>query len=154
MLLGDWSIGTLFVWETGARFGVSSGLQTLFGNVASLADFSGDRNIGGRSPGRGGLSWFNASDVASFTFPAAGETGNSGRNSFKGPRYVNLDLSFFKSFPLREQKRIQFRIEVYNAFNKAHFGLPITNLSSPDFGKFTYTVGTPRTVRAALRFDF
>ncbi len=89
-----------------------------------------------------------------FDFPVAGENGTSGRNTFKGPMYVNLDVALFKSFPVRERSSIQLRIEGYNIFNRANFARPDADLSSDTFGEITSTVGTPRSLQVALRFQF
>ena len=89
-----------------------------------------------------------------FTIPEPGDAGNSGRNSFKGPAYFNTDMTFFKHFRVREGNRIQIRAEVYNIFNKTHFGVPIANVSDGGFGQFTSTIGSPRAIQLAARYIF
>jgi len=49
---------------------------------------------------------------------------------------------------------MQIRAEIYNLFNKAHFGIPNTDISQSNFGKFTSTIGTPRMIQLALRYEF
>ena len=83
-----------------------------------------------------------------------GEPGSSGRNAFKGPRYFNTDLAFYKPFQIGDDNHLQIRGEIYNLFNKPHFGIPTTDISQSDFSKFTYTVGTPRMIQIALRYEF
>jgi hypothetical protein len=95
-------------------------------------------------------------------FPAA----MSGRNAFRGPGSWNLDLGIYKLFYLSERFRLQFRGELYNAFNHANL---YAQTGSNDIGSgFTYldarrgynenllipTNGSFRTVQLALRLTF
>jgi len=154
LIFSDWELGVLSLWESGRRFSVSSDLQTLFANVESLANYSGKRSAGSLDYRSYGVYWFNVDEVGLFTTPEAGETGTSGRNSFKGPKYFNVDMAVFKHFRIGENKRIQVRAEIYNLFNRTHFGIPVTGLSRADFASFTSTIGVPRTVQISARFSF
>ena len=68
---------------------------------------------------------------AAYTFVGTriGEFGNSQRGSCLGPPTKNVDFSLYKNFTstwlkesfLGEEARIQFRIEMFNAFNTAQF---------------------------------
>jgi hypothetical protein len=58
-----------------------------------------------------------------------------GRNSFRGPRYQDVDLTIVKEFAITERARIQLRMTAYNAFNKLNlapfsFGSTSTIISS------------------------
>jgi hypothetical protein len=68
-----------------------------------------------------GVYYFTSAQFAQFSFPNAGEIGNSGRNSFRGPAYYNVDLSLIKKFRVTETSSFQFRAEAYNAFNHTQF---------------------------------
>jgi hypothetical protein len=58
-----------------------------------------------------------------FCLPAPGTDG-AGRNIFTAPSYWNVDLGFIKTFPIGERFKIQFRTEMFNAFNHANFDNP------------------------------
>ncbi len=152
--LGNWNFGVLYVWESGQRFSVRSGRETAYAGVNSFMDYSGNRNIGNFFKLDGGEYWFNDTQIASFTMPAAGSTGTSGRNSFTGPNYSNIDLSLFKNFPIGDRQSFQLRIEAYNLFNFVHWGLPNLNFQDASFGKINSTIGTPRSMQLALRYQF
>jgi hypothetical protein len=50
---------------------------------------------------------------------------------------------------------IEFRWEVFNAFNNVNLALPANDLQdSSDFGKILNTVGGPRVMQFGLRFQF
>jgi hypothetical protein len=153
--ISDWNFGFLIVRESGARFSASSGLETFAAGADSLANYSGSRNIGAISRQNRQIYWFTANEISAFTFPGAGETGTSGRNSFVGPGYFNVDISVVKGFRFGEIRRLNLRAEAYNAFNNANFGIPNINLSDPDnFGKITTMAGAPRRLQLALQFEF
>jgi hypothetical protein len=56
---------------------------------------------------------------------------------------------------------MQFRSEFFNIFNRAQYGLPLSDLSANTFGQIVGAVntgpvgtGTPREIQFALRFEF
>jgi hypothetical protein len=63
-------------------------------------------------------------------------------------------MSLFKDFPIREQMRLEFRAEAFNVFNHPQFGLPNANIGNAQAGSITSTVGNPRQLQGALRFQF
>ena len=51
--------------------------------------------------------------------------GNTGRNQFRGAGYWNVDSSLFRGFPIGgPDKRVEFRVEVFNLFNHPKWGNP------------------------------
>jgi len=97
-----------------------------------------------------------------FQMPQAGTFGNAARSVMRGPGINNWEIALFKNFPVRETMRLQFRWELYNAFNHTQFsGLdaaarfdPITGQQvSQSFGQVS-GVRNPRTMQFALRFHF
>ncbi len=70
--------------------------------------------------------------------PPTGQTfcanmfGNNGRNSLVGPGLANLDFMMFKNNYIRrisESFNVQFRVEMFNVFNRANYGPPLTTQS-------------------------
>lgn len=68
----------------------------------------------------------------------------------------NVNLSVFKSFPLYEQMKLQFRAEAFNFTNTPQFGAPDTGVNSPTFGALTNFAqqNDPRAIQLALRLSF
>ena len=154
--IGGWEFGSLVIWQSGSTFTISSGRNTTYGLVNSWANYSGSRNVGNVQRVGDGV-WFYPRDTfaTSFTFPTAGDFGNTGRNTFRGPRYFDTDVSLVKRFRIMENHAITFRVEGYNIFNNVNFGNPTVSLTSPQtFGKLTSIVGSPRIFQMALRYDF
>jgi hypothetical protein len=110
---------------------------------------------GGRTPNH----WINP---AVFLIPAAGTFGDAGRNIVFAPGLWQVDAALAKSISLTEKMALQCRVEAFNIFNRAQFGSPLANLSSPlSFGEITTPVnqgatgsGTPRQFQLALRISF
>ena len=52
-----------------------------------------------------------------FTCAGLDTIGNSGRNSNFGPGFFNMDWAIQKNFPIKESLFLQFRMDMFNAFN-------------------------------------
>ncbi|MBS1827550.1 MAG: TonB-dependent receptor [Acidobacteria bacterium] len=93
--------------------------------------------------------------------PARATIGNSERFPIRGPRNQNWDMTVFKNFPIREAIRVQFRWELYNAWNQTQFSTfdaaarfdPQGRQVNARFGEFT-AARAPRVMQFALRFMF
>lgn len=147
-ILGGWQTNGIATLQTGLPF--TPTLQTSTTNCcASRPDRlrSGELPSGQQSIDR----WF---DVTAFVTPAPFTFGNAGRNILFSPGRVNFDISVFKDFPVREQARFQFRAEAFNIFNHAQFGYPNTSIGNAQAGVISSTLGNPRQVQMALRFQF
>jgi hypothetical protein len=104
-------------------------------------------------------NWINP---LAFSKPADGTWGNAGRNLARGPNFWQTDLSLVKGFPITDRVGLDFRAEAFNAFNRAQFGDPSGDFSSPSFGRITTTVnngaatgsGTAREFQFSLRLRF
>jgi carboxypeptidase family protein/TonB-dependent receptor-like protein len=102
-------------------------------------------------------NWFDAN---AFMLPPAGSYGNVARNSLRGPDLKMVDLSIFKNTAVGKQN-LQFRIEVFNLFNRANFATPTADtLFNPDgtripaATRITHTATTARQVQLGLKFVF
>jgi hypothetical protein len=63
----------------------------------------------------------------------------------------NENVSLAKSFHLTETKRLDFRFEGFNLFNRTQFGNPDLNLNDSTFGVITSQANTPRQMQAAMK---
>jgi len=78
----------------------------------------------------------------SFIAPAAGTYGNLGRNQVIGPGFGDVDLSLLKNIPIyKERVRAQFRVEMFNVFNRVNLAAPVNTVASGSFGQSTSTIG-------------
>jgi hypothetical protein len=104
-------------------------------------------------------------DPSAFVLQGAGFSGNLGRNTLTGPRFVDVDVALAKYVRVSESMGFELRVEAFNIFNHPNFGLPGQNLFSgidqngngipnPTAGQITTTVGTARGLQFALKFRF
>ncbi len=107
--------------------------------------------------------------TAAVTNNAGGTTANvalpplpgSGRNTFDGPRYRDVDGSLTKGFGipntrlLGESARLEIRADVFNVFNLLNLNTSniSTNINADNFGRTTGVLGA-RTVTFQGRFSF
>lgn len=107
----------------------------------------------------GPVDWLNRD---AFSDVATGAYGNLGRNTARGPRFVQVDLSLLKNTQIRNLGRLQFRVEVFNVLNTPIWAAApsATYLTPASFGRVlntfgrTESFGTARQIQLALRYDF
>ncbi|HYP13379.1 MAG TPA: hypothetical protein VEQ63_05615, partial [Bryobacteraceae bacterium] len=76
-------------------------------------------------------------------------------NSIRTERPASADVSLFKTFPIRERLRLQFRAEAFNLTNTPWFPAPATGLGSTNAGVVTLAQqNDPRNIQLALRVTF
>ncbi|MBV8858874.1 MAG: TonB-dependent receptor [Acidobacteria bacterium] len=80
--------------------------------------------------------------------------GTLGRNTFTGPGFWNVDFGLHKKFKVTENSALQLQANAFNIFNHTNFGIPVGNMNSSNFGRSIFTVGTPRVMQLAIRYDF
>jgi hypothetical protein len=83
--------------------------------------------------------------------------GNVGRNTFRGDRNENVDLSVFKDFRITERFQLRYRLQMINAFNHPNFGIPNSialNNAGSLFHNFQENSGGRRTISMGLRLSF
>ncbi len=156
-IIGGWEIAGRFQWTSGRPFTVYSGSNTLSNVVQTPANCSGCEGIGGTFDDQPtGLVWFfNESDRAKFSLPAAGSFSDVGRNAFVGPQVVNLDASIVKRFRWAGRQSLEFRADITNLTNTPSFGFPTATITSTTFGRIYNTVNSfSRKVQFGLKYTF
>ena len=93
---------------------------------------------------------FKASD---FPIPVLGTNGNLGRNTFRGPGYIQTDASLTKRFAVTERVSLSVRLDGYNIPNRTNLLEPVTDLNSNSFGRSTDTLPA-KAYQAGLRLTF
>lgn len=104
--------------------------------------------------------WFNP---LAFALQPAGTFGDTGRGDLRGPDLRVVDLAMSKDTSLVGSRRLELRLEVFNLFNRANFGVP--NLTAfagaadgeaalGSFGRIRNTVTSARQVQLGVRLRF
>lgn len=148
-LIGGWRLSGITSLQDGTRY-----------SPLLAGDYNNDGVTGDRPDrlGSGVLDesersvdqWFATDDFAaqpSYTF------GNAGRNILVGPSYANWDLSLIKQARFGDGSLVEFRVELFNAFNHVNFELPYAVLETSSFGKI-FGAHRAREIEIALRYSF
>jgi hypothetical protein len=158
VLADNWQLNLIASLNSATPFTVYDSTNTslqansppISGITASRPDLVGDPNNGPHTVNQ----WLSASAFHRLNPQTqAGQFGNAGRNIARGPAFADLDLSLFRTFPLTESVRLEFRAEAFNVANHANFGLPVADLNSPNFGQIL-SAGSPRLIQFALKLIF
>lgn len=97
--------------------------------------------------------------VAPATLPTC-HPGNLSRDSILGPGFLNTDFSLTKTTKITEKTNLEFRTELFDAFNHPNFGDPVLNVLSTSFGQIQSTrvptgdFGSARQIQLSLLFHF
>lgn len=165
MLLGGWQLNGVWNWASGLPFTPS--YQACNSDRDSgwcRPDFNGSAGWQASDPGQFG--WFNTAQTllaangqssGPWTRPQRGVQGNVGRNALSGPHFTQLDMSFFKTFSVSEQVKVQFRAEAFNFANHTNLGQPNGCVDCPGVaGRIFNAIGNyvPRQWQMALRANF
>jgi len=166
-ITAGWQILNITTLTSGSPFSVFSGVQQT-GVGAGGADrpdllvtpeLSTSRSTREDYFGRGGgnSSYFLIPiGEPGGTGPNKGRFGVLGRNTFRGPRFQDYDISLIKdtSFGRRGKNElgiVQFRAEFFNIFNVVNFGLPANVVRGSGFGVISRTAGTSRQIQFSLK---
>ena len=158
--VGKWLING---WQANGIYSIQSGTPV---NVIANRDNAGTGQGGGQRPDlvgdplggvnrdrqaiiNGGL-WYNAD---AFVNPEGGFFGTSGRNTIIGPSDWNIDFGLFKNFQATERVKVQYRWEMFNAFNHANLNQPGNNINNNTTGEIR-TLSGPRSMQMGLRVTF
>jgi Carboxypeptidase regulatory-like domain/TonB dependent receptor-like, beta-barrel len=151
-LLGGWELSGDFNVRSGKPFTITqSGDPLSLGSLSTtLPDLIADPHVSNQTIDR----WFDPTAFRVLT-ATTNRFGSEGRNILIGPGFASLDFSVHRRFGLGAESRyLDFRWEVFNALNRANFGLPNRTINSSNVGTITTLAGDPRVMQFALRLNF
>ncbi len=175
-LLGGWQVGGITVFQSGAPFTIANGLDrdgdgqtgpdrpnlsnpnaphdTRAQVVSAATCATGLRNADT-------LQCVTRSDVYVIQVPAnSGFPGGAtlGRNTERSNPIENFDMTFFKVFRVRENLKLEYRLDALNVFNHPQFsGIPgtnVTNTAAGSFLNYNQINGGGRTMQMGLKVIF
>jgi hypothetical protein len=164
-LLGDWQVNAIYSFFGSTPVDVLSGFNTYgtAGNVNPRPNLVAGVPIYVNNPSDSTL-WLNP---AAFALPGIGQIGSLGKGAIRGKPISNLDFSVNKNWKVNERYNIQFRAEMFNAFNHANFNGFNNNLqfdgnsTHANFGKITNggfgtlnNTASHREIQFGFKFSF
>ena len=165
-LLGGWKATTIVTLTSGSNYFIWYGrdLWNLGPNSSLQMDRIGDGFLGEgeRSVDR----WF---DTSAFDAPvydsslcqradicheaAQRALGNSAERPLRYDGAELVDISVHKEFAVGEEKSLDFRVDLFNAFNHAVFDAPFGNMASGAAGR-VFGGASARQIQFGFRFSF
>lgn len=190
-IISGWTVNGIFNYQSGEPFSVNAGSAasgiglTASNTHVARADIVGPTPVTTllHSSNVTGPVVFDAkgfvnncvetSNGGKFCIPAPGKNGNQGRNIFNSPAYWNIDFGLLKHFSVTERVKLQFRMEMFNAFNHVNFENPrnasegspsinsllfgqtcCTATSTPSTQSIIAIGESPRVIQFALKLTF
>jgi hypothetical protein len=173
VLTNGWKLSSLLSFRSGLPFTVNA-----YGDLSGTGENT-DRPDLSANPYAGishsvhdhqYVQWINPD---SFT-ANYGQFGTMGRNQLFGPGYSAVDFTILKDTPINERVSTQFRVEIFNLFNRVNlgnptftganglivipgygnFGIPITYTNGTQFGEPGIGPGEPLNVQLAFKVIF
>jgi hypothetical protein len=148
-LLRSWQLSGIFIAQSGQPYTVNTAVDV--NNDGALTDrlniapaaASGDRRVLLVKPVNTGS-----------LLAAAGKDGALGRNTFRGPGLLQLDLGIGRGIRITEGRELLLRMDAFNVPNRTNFGLPVRTLEAVGFGSSVTTAAPNRTLQATVKFRF
>jgi Carboxypeptidase regulatory-like domain len=128
-LLGGWKYSDMTTVQNGGTGTLSlstsnNGLATRPNLIAPVTYPKKWRNTGDL--------WFSTS---SFAKPDNGYFGTVGNNTFREPGVIDFNMALYKTFPITERVKVEFRSEFFNVFNHTNPDGPGLGFGSASFGQ-------------------
>jgi Carboxypeptidase regulatory-like domain/TonB dependent receptor/TonB-dependent Receptor Plug Domain len=170
-LLQGWQLGGIFTAQSGTPFSVVVPADIAGTGSSGVTGHGGgqrpDYNLGTTGcPANGDAINIGNPDqyinLQCFSFPKAGELGNVGRNTLRGPGLEDFDFSLFKNTNVHGEKyKIQFRAEFFNVLNRSNFEFRMVRIFNKNGALVPAnaaaqapTVNTSRQIQFGLKFVY
>jgi len=145
-IIGGWQISGVTTFKSGFPIGITDGDNNTnsFGG-SQRPNLVGDPTLGNKSI----YEWFN---TKAFAQPAPFTFGNAPRymGNVRAPGLEQFDIGVQKWFKFTENLKLQFRAEMFNAFNRVNFYAPDGNLTDSAFGTISASL-PPRDIQFGLK---
>jgi len=152
-LFGNWQVSGIHVLQSGLPLTATLSGTTVLNlgsDRVSRPNLVGDPEL--PESQRTVERWFKT-DAFTIPGPAPQAFGNAGVGIMRGPGFANFDFSVAKNIRLDENRYLQFRTELFNAFNRANFGPPDIRREAATFGRIL-TAANPRIIQFGLKVYF
>jgi hypothetical protein len=151
-IFGNWKINGIVMLRSGEVF--TPQMNADIANIGAVnnasrarPDLVGDPRLDDPRP----EAWFN---TRAFAAPRQYTFGSAGRNILRSQSLQNFDASLFREDRIGERARLQFRAELFNAFNHPTFGIPQTVFTNRLFGQVSNTASTARQIQLGVKLIF
>jgi hypothetical protein len=176
-IIGNWRVVPLFHYDYGTPFSFYSSNCLTSTDAPALREGCVPGVMPGQTAQLHGRNGYNPKSGVPYLNPNAFEpasafnafgytgTGNA-VTSIYGPSYKNWDISLAKDFTIIERLKFKFAANFFNAFNNhyliasqgGNYGGPSvafhTDVANSNFGTWTGSTSSPRTIQFSGRLEF
>jgi hypothetical protein len=158
-LANGWTVSGVHNWSSGNPLnfvmGTDVALDGTNGAGRQLAQFASGKGVDDIARDHENRddfinAFFDTSAFAPVSSLPRGIYGNVPKSAISGPAQSKTDIAVSRFFSLSGQMRLQFRGELFNAFNQVNFAAPNTTASSANFGRIL-SADAPRIGQIALK---
>jgi hypothetical protein len=154
LLVSGWQVNGITTFQSGTPqlIGPQANNTNIYTSAQRVNNNGQSARLTGGSTQDRIAKWF---DTSVFSQPAAYTFGTTSRTlpNVRVPGQNFTDLSFFKNtyFGPEERLNLQYRLEMFNAFNTPQFSSPGQQFGSGSFGVISSTAVGPRNIQMALK---
>ncbi len=171
-LLGGWRVSAVHLYSSGTPLAFGTSRVNFAGAQRISADITKYDGWFNTNFGKGDLrstdvtkndkyfvsacGFVAACDASGIPIQPVDRPGNMTRYNpkMRAPSNLTENFSLAKSFSFTEGVRLDFRAEMFNAFNRVRFGIGNTNIQSNTFGLVNSQANDPRRMQFALKLYF
>lgn len=172
-ILGNWQASGVYTASSGSWLNISDGEDAsltgvgadrpveiadpfVAGSVAANPNPACQIPLGTKSGGLSGLaptaihtlqSWYNP---CALVMAPLGSYGTLGKNALPGPGNWNFDAAIWRTFPIGERFKLDFRAEAFNAFNHLQIGNPGAAIFTGNLNTANPNAATARSASAGF----
>ena len=150
-ILGGWQVNTITSLRSGQPYNLD-----VVNDVANIGDTLGWSYARPNVIG----SWKVSSPTAqeyfnpgAFSIPV-NSFGNFGKDVLRSAGVYNVDFSLFKTFPIKESVKLEFRAEAFNIFNIQNLSPPGVDIGTADAGVVSSVAVPPREIQLGMKLRF
>jgi hypothetical protein len=155
-VLGGWNVAGIMRYESGRPLVITmnNDLGGLLFNTQKRPNKTGQDGLTGVSD----FDPFNDRylNSAGWSDPGPLQFGSAPERDGDVRGFANFseDINIFKVFPIRDQVRLRFELQIGNLFDRITYCNPNTNWSSGQFGQVFTQCNTPRSMQFGFKLDF
>jgi hypothetical protein len=154
-IIGGWQAGGIFTAHSGVPVSppeITDGQgpnlgnpNTEYGNFTGISPVPTNRTL---------QHWWNGAAFDNTNPDLAYQPGNAGRNPMTGIGAVDFDASLARFFTIKENHRLNVRLDAFNSTNHPNYSTPSTNYLSPTTFGIVTAAGTMRQLQLSAKYSF
>ncbi|HKW56163.1 MAG TPA: carboxypeptidase regulatory-like domain-containing protein [Candidatus Acidoferrum sp.] len=172
--VGGWQLSTISFWQSGIPYTVVNGtdrngdgqsgpdrpdVSNAGAPLNTRAVIKASCTTGFGNPDATGTPCIDPATVHFIEGTGLPNARTAGRNGFLAPALDDLDVAISKRFRFNERMNLEFRADMFNAFNMLNLGYRVASrtvngTAGGAFLDFNQTESVPRTMRMRLKFSF